>query len=210
MGRGILWKLLILNMSDDGFVELNRKNGKGKQNGKPRHIDGVRLTQPQPNYFYRVVSNWVNVNDEASTSQPKENKEASSQPKSNVNGKASTSQPKENKEAASQSNAFSALEEDNGNPMDDLIYETRMKVEVPPKKPPKKTGIWSGRKADSSKRNIVFSHKTKVYYFDRDDMEFNDMGRWPRDGSMRMSTAIIVDGFLMVISISCEPTYFAS
>ncbi|GJW15155.1 hypothetical protein Tco_0019288 [Tanacetum coccineum] len=58
---------------------------------------------------------------------------------SNVNGKASTSQPKENKEAASQSNAFFALEEDNGNPMDDLVDETRKKVEVPSKKTPKKT-----------------------------------------------------------------------
>ncbi|GJT12436.1 zinc knuckle CX2CX4HX4C containing protein [Tanacetum coccineum] len=44
------------------------------------------------------------------------------------------------KEAASQSNAFSALEEDNGNPMDDLVDETRKKVEVPPKKTLRLTG----------------------------------------------------------------------
>ncbi|GKB92426.1 zinc knuckle CX2CX4HX4C containing protein [Tanacetum coccineum] len=61
-------------------------------------------------------------------------------------------------------------EEDNGNPINDLVDETREKVEVPPKK----TGIWSGRKADSPKRNIVFSPETKFYYFDRDDMEFDD------------------------------------
>ncbi|GJS15446.1 hypothetical protein Tco_0409918, partial [Tanacetum coccineum] len=196
--------------SDDGFVEVTRKHMKGNQNGKPQHIDGVRLTKPQPNYFYRVVSKLVNVNDEASTSQTKGNKEASSKPKSNVNGKASTSQPKENMEAASQYNAFSALEEDNGSPMDDLVDETQNKVEVPPKKNPWKIGIWSGRKADSPKRNVVFSPETKVHYFNRDDMEFDDMGRRPRDGSMRMPTSIMVDGFLMVISISCEPTYFAS
>ncbi|GKC92349.1 hypothetical protein Tco_1157791 [Tanacetum coccineum] len=71
----------------------------GKQNDKPQHIDGVRLIKPQPNYFYRVVSKPINVNGEASTSQPKGNKEASSQPKSNVNGQTFTSQPKENKEA---------------------------------------------------------------------------------------------------------------
>ncbi|GJX86309.1 hypothetical protein Tco_0337083 [Tanacetum coccineum] len=62
--------------SDDGFVEVTRKHGKGKQNG---------------------------------------NKEASSQLKSNVN--------------------------DTGNPMDDLVDETRKKVEVLLKKTPEKTGI---------------------------------------------------------------------
>ncbi|GJS56772.1 hypothetical protein Tco_0651556 [Tanacetum coccineum] len=172
----------------------------------PKKVKVDAPTQESDDGFC-VVSNRVNVNDEASTSQPKENKEASSQPKSNVNGKASTSQPKENKEAASQSNAFSALEEDNGNPMDDLVYETRKKVEAPPKKTPRKTGIWSGRKADSPKRNVVFSPETKVHYFDRDDMEFDDMGRRPRDGSMRMPTTIMVDGFLMVISISYQLIY---
>nr|GEX62497.1 hypothetical protein [Tanacetum cinerariifolium] len=58
---------------DNGFVEVTSKHEKGKQNGKHRHIDGVRLTKPPPNYFYRVVSKPVNVNDEASTSQPKGN-----------------------------------------------------------------------------------------------------------------------------------------
>ncbi|GJW55921.1 hypothetical protein Tco_0100006 [Tanacetum coccineum] len=101
--------------SDDGFMEVTRKHGKGKQNGKPRHIDGVRLTKPQPNYFYRLVSKPVNVNDEASTSRPKGNKEASSLLKSNVN--------------------------DTGNPMDDLVDETWKKVEVILKKTPEKTGI---------------------------------------------------------------------
>ncbi|GJR74733.1 hypothetical protein Tco_0087098 [Tanacetum coccineum] len=167
--------------SDDGFVEVTRKHGKGKQNGKPRHIDGVRLT------LCRVVSKPINVNDEASTSQPKGNKEASSQPKSNVNGKVSTSQPKENKEAASQSNAFSAFEEDNGNLMDDLVDETRKNVKVPPKKTPRKTGIWSGMKVDPPKRNVVFSPETNVHYFDRDDMKFDDMGqtakRWEHENA---------------------------
>nr|GEX32063.1 hypothetical protein [Tanacetum cinerariifolium] len=103
--------------SDDEFVEVTRRHEKGKQNGKPRHTDDVRLAKPQPKYFYRAVSKPIN--------------------------------PKENKEAASQSNGFSALEEDNGNPMDDLVDETRKKVEVPPKKTPRKTSIWSSRKAES-------------------------------------------------------------
>ncbi|GJR24062.1 zinc knuckle CX2CX4HX4C containing protein [Tanacetum coccineum] len=75
------------------------------------------------------------------------------------------------------SNAFSALEEDNEKPMDDLVDDTQKKMEAPPKKTPRKTGIWSGRKADSPKRNVVFSPETKVHYFDRDDMEFDEMGK---------------------------------
>ncbi|GJY01623.1 reverse transcriptase domain-containing protein [Tanacetum coccineum] len=75
------------------------------------------------------------------------------------------------------SNAFSALEEDNEKPMDDLVDDTLKKVEAPPKKTPRKIGIWSGRKANSPKRNIVFSPETKIHYFNRDDMEFDDMGQ---------------------------------
>ncbi|GKD96032.1 hypothetical protein Tco_1379929 [Tanacetum coccineum] len=62
-------------------------------------------------------------------------------------------------------------------PMDDLVDDTQKKIKAPPKKTPRKTDIWSGRKADSSKRNIVFSHETKVNYFDRDDMDFDDIGQ---------------------------------
>ncbi|GKB08891.1 hypothetical protein Tco_0837203 [Tanacetum coccineum] len=80
----------LTQVSDDGFLEVTHKHRKGKQ--------------------------IVNVNDEASTLPPKENKEASLQPKSNVN----------------------ALEEDNGK----LIDDTRKKVKAPPKKTPRKTGIW--------------------------------------------------------------------
>ncbi|GJW77357.1 hypothetical protein Tco_0139039 [Tanacetum coccineum] len=61
--------------------------------------------------------------------------------------------------------------EDNGKPMDSLVDDARKKVSAPPKKTPMKTCIWSGRKADSPKRNVVFSPKTKVHYFDRDDIE---------------------------------------
>nr|GEZ03614.1 hypothetical protein [Tanacetum cinerariifolium] len=57
----------------------------------------------------------------------------------------------------------------NGKHVDDLVDDARKKVEAPPKKVPKKTGIWSGRKADSFKRNLVFSPKTTFHYFDRDD-----------------------------------------
>ncbi|GJU91493.1 hypothetical protein Tco_1303916 [Tanacetum coccineum] len=56
-------------------------------------------------------------------------------------------------------------------PMDGVFDDARKKVEAPPKKTLRKTGIWSGRKADSPKRNIAFSPETKVHYFDREDIE---------------------------------------
>ncbi|GKA58828.1 zinc knuckle CX2CX4HX4C containing protein [Tanacetum coccineum] len=59
------------------------------------------------------------------------------------------------------SNPFSALEEDNGNYMDDLIDVIRKKVEDLPRK----IGICSGRKADYPKRNVVFSPEMKVHDF---------------------------------------------
>nr|GEX64002.1 zinc knuckle CX2CX4HX4C [Tanacetum cinerariifolium] len=63
------------------------------------------------------------------------------------------------------SNAFSVLDKDNEKLMDDLVDDIRKKVRASLKK----TSIWSGRKADSPKSNVVFSPETKVHYFD--DME---------------------------------------
>ncbi|GJX74488.1 hypothetical protein Tco_0313083 [Tanacetum coccineum] len=56
-------------------------------------------------------------------------------------------------------------------PMDGVFDDARKKMEAPSKKTPRKTGIWSGRKADSHKGNIAFSPETKVHYFDREDIE---------------------------------------
>ncbi|GJU09556.1 zinc finger protein 511 [Tanacetum coccineum] len=47
----------------------------------------------------------------------------------------------------------------------------RTKPNAPPIKTPRKIGIWLGRKADSPKRNVVFSPEPKIHYFDRDDEE---------------------------------------
>nr|GEU46625.1 probable 2,3-bisphosphoglycerate-independent phosphoglycerate mutase [Tanacetum cinerariifolium] len=57
----------------------------------------------------------------------------------------------------------------NGKHVDDLVDDARKKVKAPPKKIPKKTGIWSVKKVDSFKRNLVFSLETTFHYFDRDD-----------------------------------------
>ncbi|GJV97649.1 hypothetical protein Tco_1549226 [Tanacetum coccineum] len=51
-------------VTDDGFVEVNQK-GKGKHASKPRHIDGVRLTKPKPNYFYHPIGKSSNVHRKA-------------------------------------------------------------------------------------------------------------------------------------------------
>ncbi|GKE84757.1 hypothetical protein Tco_1558499, partial [Tanacetum coccineum] len=59
----------------------------------------------------------------------------------------------------------------NGKLMDGLVDDARKKVEAPPKKSPRKTGIWSGRKTNSPKINIAFSLEMKVDYFKRDDIE---------------------------------------
>ncbi|GJV01313.1 zinc knuckle CX2CX4HX4C containing protein [Tanacetum coccineum] len=63
-----------------------------------------------------------------------------------------------------------ALEANNEKPMDDLIDDTQKKMKAPHKKAPK-----TGRKANSLKGNVVFSPETKVNYFDREDMDFDDM-----------------------------------
>lgn len=57
-------------LADDGFVEVTRKQGTGKQPEKGRHIDGVRLNKPKPSYYYHPKSKSGSTNNEASTSKP--------------------------------------------------------------------------------------------------------------------------------------------
>ncbi|GKC75595.1 putative polyprotein, partial [Tanacetum coccineum] len=52
------------------------------------------------------------------------------------------------------SNAFYALEDDNGKPMDDLFDDIRKKVGVPPRK----TGIWLSMKGESLSKSGFTSH----------------------------------------------------
>ncbi|GKE40667.1 hypothetical protein Tco_1464072, partial [Tanacetum coccineum] len=56
---------------------------------------------------------------------------------------------------------FSGFGEDNEKPMDDLVDDIHKKMEALAKKIPMKTDIWSGWKAGSPKRNVVFSSVTK-------------------------------------------------
>ncbi|GJX37625.1 hypothetical protein Tco_0250928 [Tanacetum coccineum] len=68
------------------------------------------------------------------------------------------------------SNVFSTLKEDNEKPKDASVDDTWKKVEAPPRK----TSIWTGRKADSLTRNVMFSLETNVHYFNKDFMELTN------------------------------------
>ena len=75
---------------DDGFVDVSRKNGKAKHGSKSRHIDGIRLNKPNPNFFYRPAGKSFNVPGGVSSSKPSDTTAStSSQPinKSSVGSK---------------------------------------------------------------------------------------------------------------------------
>ncbi|GKD79254.1 hypothetical protein Tco_1341875, partial [Tanacetum coccineum] len=48
-------KAEVVKEYNDGFTKVKRKKNKPKQNGKPRHVDGIRLSKPTPNFYYRKV-----------------------------------------------------------------------------------------------------------------------------------------------------------
>nr|GEU42266.1 hypothetical protein [Tanacetum cinerariifolium] len=117
----------------------------------------------------------ANVNGEASTSQPKENKEPYAQHPNN-NGKDVSELHEINivsNDVRSIMNDSDSEEvenvfvEDNRKPMDDMVDDAQKNVEAPPKKTYRKTGIWSGRKST----NVAFSPETIIHYFDRDDID---------------------------------------
>ncbi|GJX82852.1 hypothetical protein Tco_0332333 [Tanacetum coccineum] len=54
---------------EDGFTQVKRKNGKGKQDGKAKQVAGIHLTKPKPKLVYREVQKPpTNNNDKATTS----------------------------------------------------------------------------------------------------------------------------------------------
>ncbi|GJR22948.1 hypothetical protein Tco_0971475 [Tanacetum coccineum] len=126
----------LTKVSDDGFVKVTRKHRNGKQTAKTRHIDGVWLTKPKPNYYYHPSSKSANVNSEASTSQPKEKKEPSPP---NETWKASNDVGSIMDD--SDTKQVEKHVKDNRKPMDGLVDDARKKLEAPPKKTPRKIGI---------------------------------------------------------------------
>nr|GEX20440.1 hypothetical protein [Tanacetum cinerariifolium] len=135
-------------VSDDEFLKVTRKHWNGKHAAKTRHIDGVGLTKPKPNYYYCPISKSANVNGEGSISLPKETN-VSSTPQPNNKGKDVSDLPKIN--IITLHNSFDALIEKN------KILKASNDV--------------GSRKADSPKRIVVFSLETNVHYFDGDDIE---------------------------------------
>ncbi|GJX05484.1 hypothetical protein Tco_0191400 [Tanacetum coccineum] len=54
---------------EDGFTQVKRKNGKGKQDGKAKHVAGIHLTKPKPKLIYHEAQKPpTNNNDKATTS----------------------------------------------------------------------------------------------------------------------------------------------
>ncbi|GKE03631.1 hypothetical protein Tco_1395649 [Tanacetum coccineum] len=51
---GLEPEVVAIDNQDDGFIEVTRKNNKGKKADKSlsRHIDGLKLNKPKPKYFY--------------------------------------------------------------------------------------------------------------------------------------------------------------
>nr|GEY41267.1 hypothetical protein [Tanacetum cinerariifolium] len=166
------------SITDDGFVEVTQKRI-GKHASKLRHIDGVRLTKPKSNYFYRLVDKSTNVHGVDSISQPKETVHANTRPTANKDDVFQTDKSYWQKSKNSESivndsdseEVKNVFGEDNGKPIDGLVDDARKKMEDPPKKTLRKIGIWLGRKANPPKRNVAFSPEMKVHYFDKKDIE---------------------------------------
>ncbi|GJS83751.1 hypothetical protein Tco_0750292 [Tanacetum coccineum] len=127
-------------LSDDGFVKVTRKHGNGKQTAKTRHIDGVWLTKPKPNYYYRPSSKSANVNKINIVSLQNSFDALMEKDKffevSNETWKASNDVGSIMDD--SDTKQVKKHMKDNGKPMDGLADDARKKLEAPPKKTPRK------------------------------------------------------------------------
>nr|GEU29673.1 hypothetical protein [Tanacetum cinerariifolium] len=170
----------LTQVSDDGFVEVIHKNGKGKHTSKPRHIDGVWLTKPKLNYYYRPIS-------KKATTQP--NNKGKDMSLHNlfdalmeegkifeVNNKTwkASNDVMDDSDSEEVKNIFV---EDNEKPMDSLVDDVRKKVDAPPKKAPMKTAkkdvknhdplalvAYSNDHSSHSYASPLYSHSSQPYY----------------------------------------------
>ncbi|GJU50271.1 hypothetical protein Tco_1219826, partial [Tanacetum coccineum] len=79
-------EVVAIDNQDDGFIEVTRKNNKGKKADKSllRHIDGLKLNKPKPKYFYhpkekKSHDKEMNKDDEINTVKLKNHLDALSQ-----------------------------------------------------------------------------------------------------------------------------------
>ncbi|GJX36125.1 RNA-directed DNA polymerase, eukaryota, reverse transcriptase zinc-binding domain protein [Tanacetum coccineum] len=88
---------------EDGFTQVKRKNGKGKQDGKAKHVAGIHLTKPKPKLVYREAQKPpTNHNDKATTSNSDSSVRKDNQP---------TMQPEDGINIVSLYNSFESLME---------------------------------------------------------------------------------------------------
>nr|GEW31844.1 hypothetical protein [Tanacetum cinerariifolium] len=85
---------------NDGFVEVKKKKSKPKQ---PRQVEGIRITKPKPNFYYRRV-------DKGETSKSQQSNEGDGTKTSmNTNNKGSGSKINNTSTLVTFANSFSAL-----------------------------------------------------------------------------------------------------
>nr|GEV92067.1 hypothetical protein [Tanacetum cinerariifolium] len=101
-----------------------------------------------------------------------ESTKASGDGHANGNGEASTSRLDTNKvttdllpDRTVTNELASSIFDSDSEEVEEVFVEKKVEA------PPRKTSIWSGRKADTPKTNVAFSSETKVHYFDREDIE---------------------------------------
>nr|GEV35914.1 hypothetical protein [Tanacetum cinerariifolium] len=146
-----------VNEISNRFANMLKRYGTSSRNGPWLiHLGLWRASESTKAYDDRPA----NGNGEASTSQLNTNKVASDPlPDRTVTNELPSSILDSDSEEVEE--VF--VEKDLSiRPMDGVFDDAQKRVEAPPKKTHKKTGIWSGRKADSSKRNVAFSLETKV------------------------------------------------
>ncbi|GJS45049.1 zinc finger, CCHC-type containing protein [Tanacetum coccineum] len=156
----------------------------GKGNNHPNlNIDGVRLTKPKPNYYYRPISKPASGNGEASTLQTKDNKETSIPVH---NGK--TIPDLQNLNYVSLKNSFTALRNEDdifdatdvqrkkddtfGSPnhdSDDEEVEEMFVEKAPPKKTPRKTKLFYTQSRYGSPRKETLEATRKRMKWENDD-----------------------------------------
>ncbi|GJU54333.1 hypothetical protein Tco_1228047 [Tanacetum coccineum] len=97
----------------DGFTQVKRKNGKGKQDGKAKQVAGIHLTKPKPKLVYREAQKPpTNNNDKATTSNSDSSVRKDNQP---------TMQPEDDINIVSLRNSFESLMEKDKDSLKDVL-----------------------------------------------------------------------------------------
>ncbi|GKD79561.1 zinc knuckle CX2CX4HX4C containing protein [Tanacetum coccineum] len=99
----------------EGFIQVIRKNGRGKQNSMPRQVAGIKLTKLKPNIQYRVVKDLNNKEDQTNKATINKNKGVADRPPV-VSPQAASSYISDDVNLVTNRNSFDKL-------MSDLVLE---------------------------------------------------------------------------------------